>query len=411
MLDNVEHRLKGTQFRYILLEYFTNTAYYPIVNAIIELLNKGEGSLFKFEPSLYVLMLTSIVQAYFIGRWNYKGAPRPFVGNLISPALYSAVEIIEYGSSFFTKPTHQAYLAFSLVIALIQHSKLRVKGRAEKFLTIVENIVRTSILLAGYWIFEAMVNAKYSTLDGFLSDREHFFVLIVIPLMGAVIGFANMSADNYLSMLQKTARQMAVYSEWLLGRDLLSKAVLDPNVLNVRRVERTILFMDIRGFTQWSEYQPPEKVMELVNDYYEHSDKTLSMFNWRKVKFSADEIMVIFSDTEEAVRAALSLNKEIAQNVLAPFDLSVGVGIHAGDIVEGIIGSRNVKIYDCLGDTVNTASRLCKKARGCEILISEYVYSKVKSIVNIQSYRFINVKGKKYSIKVYNVTDQCLVKL
>ncbi len=68
--------------------------------------------------------------------------------------------------------------------------------------------------------------------------------------------------------------------------------------------------------------------------------------------------------------AARSLREALAPQ-LAAFGLSAGFGIHAGPVIEGLLGSESVQAFDVLGDTVNVAKRLCDGAAGGEILVSE----------------------------------------
>ncbi len=90
---------------------------------------------------------------------------------------------------------------------------------------------------------------------------------------------------------------------------------------------------------------------------------------------------------------------------LKKFDLSAGIGIHCGLLVEGLIGSRDVKIYDIIGDTVNTSKRICDQAAGGELLITEEVLLPLKQDVTVDEPRYLTAKGKKEPIKVYPVLE------
>ena len=180
------------------------------------------------------------------------------------------------------------------------------------------------------------------------------------------------------NLLQATAGQLRKYSEWLLGKEILSAAISDRNTLALQRRERTVIFMDIRGFTSWSENRTPETVVNMLNDYFEQAEQIWTTSSVIKTKHTADEIMAIFPAEMDAVSSAVRLNHEIG-NFLKPFNLTAGIGIHNGYLVEGLIGSKEVKMYDIIGDTVNTGKRICDQALGGEILVSQAIFDKLKT--------------------------------
>ncbi len=121
-----------------------------------------------------------------------------------------------------------------------------------------------------------------------------------------------------------------------------------------------------------------------------------------KTKHTADEIMAIFPSEHSAVQSAVQLNQEIS-TFLKTFDLSAGIGIHRGYLVEGLIGSEDVKMYDVIGDTVNTGKRICDQAEGGEILISQEVYTQLETVVTVREPRFLKAKGKSEPLKVFSI--------
>ncbi|MBD3306906.1 adenylate/guanylate cyclase domain-containing protein [candidate division KSB3 bacterium] len=412
MLSEVERRLKGTPQNHILEELLTNSIHFPLANLILELLLSSDNPFdYIREPDAYVISVACIIQAYFLGMWKYKGHSHRLIGNLIGPTLYTVIELFVEGREFFDKPNHIAYWGFALAIGLIQEFEYQSSSKFSKnVLIILENLVRTNILLITYWIFTAShdsgsspFDADYLTFQGFLSDHGHQYVAIVLFLLGLVIGFANLTVANYLGILQHTAKTLRRYSEWLFGRDLLSQAITDASVLSLKRRERTVLFMDIRGFTQWSEPQHPEDVVTMLNAYFGIAE-TL----WRhspaviKVKYTGDEVMIVFSTATDALSLALQLRDEI-QTFLSEYELSAGIGIHSGQLVEGLMGSEEVKAYDIIGDTVNTAKRICDKAAGGEILLSHHCYGAISNSVVVSSPRLLSVKGKSEALRVYLV--------
>jgi class 3 adenylate cyclase len=403
MVTDLESRLGGTRAKHISQEFFTNSAHFPLANVFLELLIEGLPS-YVTAPDPYVIITASLVQAYFLGGWHHAGRPRPFLGNLIGPALYTLIEATIEGPRFFASSHHLAYWGFSLAIGALQELRLRLPGKAAEVLILLENLVRASILLAMYWIFEAFLNPRNRSLSGFLSDRSHLFVGVVIPLLGLIIGLANITAARYLGTLHETAAQLRKYSEWLLGRDLLSRAVADPAALTLQRRERTVLFMDIRGFTRWSEPQAPERVVAMLNAYYETAERVWSDSAAIKVKLSADEVMAVFPTPQAAARTALILRREI-DSFLKTHGLAAGIGLNTGPLVEGLLGSQDMKGYDVLGDTVNTAKRLCDIAEAGEILLSRTTFAALGGEAVVLEARQVTVKGKNDPLVIYPLQE------
>jgi class 3 adenylate cyclase len=164
--------------------------------------------------------------------------------------------------------------------------------------------------------------------------------------------------------------------------------------------------MDIRGFTHWSEAQPPEKVVEMLNEFYATAELCWEDSDMIKVKFTGDEVMIVFQTMDSAVETAQKL-RVLTHSLLESYELSAGIGIHAGPLVEGLLGSHKVKAYDIIGDTVNTAKRICDHATGGHIFISDYIYQNlsIKPAVEIQ--RSIQVKGKTAALLVYPLRLDC----
>jgi class 3 adenylate cyclase len=169
--------------------------------------------------------------------------------------------------------------------------------------------------------------------------------------------------------------------------------------LSPRRTRRTVLFADIRGFTRWSENRPPEEVLSMLDGMFGEAEATCSDFNPVRTKHTGDEIMMFFTDPLSAGRAALALRDRI-QPRLAPLGLGIGIGIHCGEVIEGLIGSTRTKAYDIIGDTVNTAKRVCDHAGPGKVVITFTVYEASGGKLGIAGDERIMAKGKSTAVLV-----------
>jgi len=366
----LEARLGGTRAGTVRAEFLGNSAYFPLANLLFEWLREGWHA-FVRSPDPYALLATGLVQAWFLGSWRHAGRPRPFLGNLIGPAFYTVVEGAIEGARFFEAPHHLAYWVFALAIGAAQEARLRAAGRRARIAaTLAENALRAAIIVVMYAIFEALSNPRNATPAGFFADASHVYVTAALLALGLVIGAAQVTADGYLALLRETAARLRRYSELAMGRGVLERAVADEASLAPTRRSRAVVFLDIRGFTAWSERAPPEEVVRMLNAFYGATESAVAPHLPIRIKYTADEALLVFAGPEAAVAAARDLREALAAH-LAPFGLDAGFGIHAGPLIEGMLGSESVKAFDVLGDTVNTAKRLCDAAAGGEILVSE----------------------------------------
>lgn len=398
---SVEQRISGSFFSRFLQELFRNTGQFPIVLIMLEFLLE-KLDFFK-NPDLYILIPAMLVQTYVLTRWPTLSAWRRLLGNLVAPALYTIGEMAFEGLDFFQSPYHDMYLIFALLMGILQAAQPRKRNAWADFLLLLENLVRAEILFALYIAVEITSNPTQTiSLAEFFADVSHQFLALAVFLLGLSTGAANVTARHYSLLLRQTADQLKVYSEWLLGRNLLGRAINDPNSMRLSRQKRTMMFADIRGFTNWSERRTPEEVASLLNRYYLTIEGLFNNYQIIKYKFTADEVMAVFIEADEAVIAARDLQETLGR-VLFKKELGVGIGIHTGLLVEGLLGGQNVRFYDVIGDTVNTAERIEKVAGVGEIWISEDTRLNLTNKV-VGEQKQVSAKGKDQPIKVYLVS-------
>ena len=395
----LEARITGSLRHRFAQELFRNSGQFPIANMLLEVLL--EGPQIFLHPDIYVLVAAALLQAWMIARWEYAGSSHRFIGNLVGPAAYTAVETLIEGAVFFSAPNHLAYWYFALAVGVLQWARSRAPQAAGAgALVVAESVVRASILFVMYAIFEVLTSGKVYAFGIFFADPSHVFIGLATLLLGLSAGLESLSAQTYLALLRETSSQLKRYSEWLLGEDLLERVIADPAALSLARRERTVLFMDIRGFTAWSERCSPETVVQALNGYYAAAEPVLRRHGVIKLKFSADEVLGVFAEPRQAAACAQDLRVQTVQ-ALSPWGLAAGIGVHAGPVVEGLLGSSGVKGYDVIGDTVNTAKRIEGAAAGGEVLVSDAVRAALDPATSLGLRREVIAKGKEAPVAVY----------
>ena len=174
----------------------------------------------------------------------------------------------------------------------------------------------------------------------------------------------------------------------------------------------TILFSDIRSFTSLSEAMDPEKVVKLLNDYFDEMDTVISAHGGSINKYMGDGILAIYGAPNKMENSALKA-VESAREMLAALEklnkrkslkLKIGLGIHTGEAVVGNIGSQNRTEYTVIGDAVNLASRiesLTKKYKQ-DLLISDDTAENVGTEFILRLIDKVRVKGKNIPVTLYS---------
>ena len=148
------------------------------------------------------------------------------------------------------------------------------------------------------------------------------------------------------------------------------------------RAHAVVLFADLRGFTSISERLEPHCVVPLLNEFFSLLTEITFRHEGTVFHMAGDCLMLGFGvpleqpdSPERAVRAAREMLASFGTLACSwkeryQIDAGLGIGINEGDVVAGNIGSSSYMNYTIIGDTVNIAARLCKRARAGEMLFS-----------------------------------------
>jgi len=205
-----------------------------------------------------------------------------------------------------------------------------------------------------------------------------------------------------------------------VDKDIADELLKNPDKVKLggERKKVTVLFADIRGFTQMSENMPPEEVVALLNNHYSNILPIIDIYGGVLDKFIGDAIMVTFGtpftkddDALRAVKAGLmirdirrGLNEKLVIEGKEP--IHMGIGINTAYVVAGNIGSEERMEYTVLGDVVNIAARIEGLSIDEDIIITEDTYKEVMDLVIIsQEKEKFALKGKSKPVTVYTVVD------
>lgn len=199
---------------------------------------------------------------------------------------------------------------------------------------------------------------------------------------------------------------------------LVRDYLLDGNVdLGGDVRDASVLFCDIRGFTSISEKMRPERVVDMLNRYFEGLSACIMNENGIVNKYIGDAILALFgapapldNNADAAVAAALRIHSFLpdmnrAFEKLGFPTLAIGIGIHTGPVLVGNIGSTTRMEYTAIGDTVNIAARverLCKKYPP-NLLITDATAKRLSSRFQPVFLTTVTLRGKEQPISIYSV--------
>jgi len=188
----------------------------------------------------------------------------------------------------------------------------------------------------------------------------------------------------------------------------------DESLFKSHRREITVVFLDLRGFTTFSDSAEPEEVMELLRTYHAEMGKLIFEFEGTLERFAGDGIMVFFNDpipcedhTEKAVRMTIEMRarvKELRVGWLKKgHDLDLGVGLAVGYATLGNIGFEGRMDYGAVGNVTNLAARLSDEAKGGQILTNQKTLSKIEDFVEAEPLGELHLKGFARPVAAVNI--------
>lgn len=209
--------------------------------------------------------------------------------------------------------------------------------------------------------------------------------------------------------LAKTKAELSRYVSLSTLRMVESKITGHEEPLNYDAYV-TVLFSDIRGFTQISEGMDPEELFNKLNANIGKQLRVIEKYQGIIDKLSGDEVMAVFEGPEmgdNALGCALEIVHELSESERnGELELSyVGIGINTGPIYLGSLGNESFRDYTVIGNTVNIAARLCGLADKFQVLLTKTSLESVRQgEFHFQSIGEKMLKGLSKPMEVFQVT-------
>ena len=319
-------------------------------------------------------------------------------------------------------PHHVQSMALSTAI-----SGTNISRPAWIYITEIAAMIIVSILLLiishyfihGYFFMIIAVIVSGIGVVYIFLDKQ-ILVDVIFPLLGLSV----VAGHNYiLKFLTELKLKLQIKKQFgtYLSPELVEKLQKNPELLRLGGETRdlSILFTDVRGFTEISEHygEDVQGLTKIMNRYMTAMTQPILDNNGTLDKYIGDAQMAFWNapldQWDHAMRSIITaqtmletldvFNDEITAEDIPAFGM--GIGINTGTVVVGNMGSDQRFDYTCLGDSVNLAARLEGQSKnyGVRLIIGENTAKEIMHSVNILELDCIAVKGKTKGVKVYTI--------
>jgi len=197
----------------------------------------------------------------------------------------------------------------------------------------------------------------------------------------------------------------------------LAQAIVNggEDMLKTHRREICVVFIDLRGFTAFTDQAEPEEVMEMLHAFHASMGQRVLEHGGTLERFAGDSVMVFFNDpveierpAEAAVRMALAMQAAFPplgeQWRKRGYDLGLGCGVAQGYATLGQIGFEGRWDYAAIGSVTNLAARLCSEAAGGQVLVDRKTMARVEEMVQCEPVGPLMLKGFAHPMPAFHVT-------
>ena len=268
-------------------------------------------------------------------------------------------------------------------------------------------LIAIAVLLLPLWmsvLFTALLGLGY-VVFAFSRFNSGHVLNFVYPSIAVIVAFMGALGLRYFGETRQRRRVTALFSQYV--PEAVAQRLVDEDRASLaaegERLDMTVLFCDLRGFTAMSESLSPATVRVMLNHYYD------------RVKYVGDEVFAVWGaplpSTDhpqlalECAMAIQALTPDLNRELLemgAP-EVSFGIGLNTGEAVAAHFGGGRRRQYDVVGDTVNVGARLCSAAGRGEIILSDQVLTRVPSPPPVEPVGRIELKGVSRELSLWRV--------
>ena len=258
-------------------------------------------------------------------------------------------------------------------------------------------------------------------IDKYYLFKNGIVINIVIPLSFILTLFIVLTFYKYFTE-ERTKRELKGTFEKYVSPSIVAEILADPSNIELggKKMDLTVMFSDVRGFTTISEKLDPRALSDLLNSYLTPMTSLVFANKGTLDKYMGDAVMAFwgapihFEDHAKwACRCALQSIvklKELQKDWMAKGlpEIDIGIGLNSGEMSVGNMGSDTVRSYTIMGDAVNLGSRLegINKQYGTRIIVSEFTQRAAGETFVTREMDWVKVKGKKLPVRIFELMGE-----
>lgn len=335
-----------------------------------------------------------------------------------SAAILITAVILVFPPNIFTSILNTMYAVITLgTVYLLYTIVLAIKNQYEGARTIAAGV----ILIFVIFIYSITIKSYFYYKSSLMYIGALLFVAIQAISISRRYSKSFDTTERFKIHLEEINHALNNFVPYEFLKYLHKKSITDVRLGDFAEHEMTVLFSDIRSFTELSEKLRPEENFRFLNSYLKRVVPVIRKNNGFIDKYVGDSIMALFPENPlNACLAAIEMQKAVTlynlhRKNMGYDSINIGIGIHRGEIILGTIGNETRMETTVISDVVNLASRLesLTKLFNSPILISEKIFIEVfqdLQSVNINNFRLlgrIKVKGKSQTTSVYEIYEGC----
>ena len=223
----------------------------------------------------------------------------------------------------------------------------------------------------------------------------------------------NLQSGTFLK-LQKHKEMSDKFIPWEFVNALNPSGITSLTLSDNVEVRRSVLFCDIRGFSKRAEMLGPKRTLEFLNRFFSIVGPIIKENNGKEVNYAGDEVLAIFVEPRDAVRAGVRMIEELRHrnSELAAGGheiIEIGIGINAGEMTLGVLGYQDQMRISVISDHVNVAKRLqtISKDFGSNIVMGESALEDLPDSMKV-GWRYlgrVQFKGKKQKVCIFDLVE------
>ena len=287
------------------------------------------------------------------------------------------------------------------------------------WVAILALLVALAVLFLPLWVsivVSALLGVGYLLLTALQFDNGHI-LNVVYPFLAIIFAFFAALMVRYFTETrhrQRVSKLFAQYVPETVAQQLVEEGRVDQ-AAEGERLDVSLFFCDLRGFTAMSANLTPQQVRAMLNEFYDELTQIILDYKGTVLKFVGDEVFAVFGaplpvenhpmvtlDCALAIQhAAPKLSERMAEMDIPP--VHFGIGMNTGEVVAAHVGGGRRRQYDIVGDTVNIGSRMCGQAGKGDIVMPIDCYQLLTDPPPAESMGFVSLKNVEQPMELMRI--------